>query len=266
MRRLAVVILTMLACSHGLALANELSDLQTELQQLVRDRNQAALNYESQISELKKQASLAKLDTRWVDKETPRLLAEPRLYDLVSDEFNMVMRYDVLLPLDDSAEDTWGITARFEWPLNKNMSVAGDIQYLFRQKYPFVPDAKGDLGDIRGIGGLVNLIYRFPYSKNLSPYAIGGVGVFGWEFHENPFLQDRKATISLDPSFAYRLGGGLDWQLGDEWALNFEAAYFDTDISREVQNATGREDEVLGSGAIDNAQFQISIGLRYRFS
>ena len=102
-----------------------------------------------------------------------------------------------------------------------------------------------------------DLIFRFPTSSEWKPYAIVGLGVIVWNVDSNiPGLD-----LEIDTAFAAKFGGGVDYFVNDNWALNFEFSYVTSDADA---TATLNGTSVSASGSTD--YWMVGGGLKYLFS
>jgi opacity protein-like surface antigen len=82
------------------------------------------------------------------------------------------------------------------------------------------------------VGVMGDIIVRHPYLHDqLVPYGVLGLGVIGaYLSNEPPTNSSQQGDDVDDTAFGWKLGGGLDWFLNDNWVVNFEVAYWDGDV------------------------------------
>jgi len=167
---------------------------------------------------------------------------------------------------NNQSDDTWQAVVRLEQPVYGDWSVALEGAHHGRQYFPSVDDPKGDFGSLSGYGGMFDVLFRPEVNERVSPYILGGVGYFLWDFKENPLLQDNQVTVDVDDSVAYKLGVGVDIKLNSRWWLNLETNYFTAEIDKKATDPTGREWHVVGADSnIGNELWNFMVGLKYEF-
>jgi len=248
------------------AFAEEVADLEGKLHSLKSEYKEISRDYQERIRQIEGEIKTSR-GQNWFQERWDRVVNVPGAQEIPEgrSDVTAVWRRDEIKTRNNDADNTWGITARLEKPIWREWSVAGEANYLHSQKWPYIKDPKGFFGDTRGYGGMASLVFRPEVLKWASPYVIGGVGYYAWHFHENPYLQDNEITVDLDPSVAMRIGVGFDLWATDQWGVNFEVSYFDTNIPKLALNAQGVEQNILGDDYLGHEQIQISVGSRYRF-
>ena len=242
--------------------------LEKELKAIENEYQEVSKSYEARITALRARIEEYRGPRPWFQERWDRFVR------ISSERFErpegfsdstLVLRRDEIKTRNNDADNAWGVTARLERPLWGEWSGAVEFNYLHSQTWPAIQDPKGFFGDIRGYGGMASLIFRPNLIHFASPYIIGGLGGYWWHFHENPYLQDHAVEVTLDPSVAMKIGGGFDIWLTEQWGVNFEVSYFDTQIDKNAMDAGGKEWNIMGDSVIGNEQIQISVGSRYRF-
>ena len=81
-----------------------------------------------------------------------------------------------------------------------------------------------------GVGNIMgDVIYRVPTVQGaFVPYAVLGLGLAGTYVTNEDGTGPKEGADDYDTSFAWKLGGGVDWFFQTDWALNLELAYTDT--------------------------------------
>jgi opacity protein-like surface antigen len=100
--------------------------------------------------------------------------------------------------------------------------------------------------EIGVLSGYTNLQVRAPI-KEFVPYIVGGIGMQFYDY-KKLLVDDRK---DKDSSFSYKLGGGFEYFLTQDWAFNSEASY--------VYGNTG------GEATLDVYGWRYSAGFKYFF-
>lgn len=105
-----------------------------------------------------------------------------------------------------------------------------------------------------------DIILRVPTGDSqLKPYGIVGLGVLFVDASTNI----SNISIKADTSFAAKFGGGVDWYINNNWALNFEASYVVSNVDGTVTNtSTGASASVSG----DSDYWMVGGGVKYLFS
>lgn len=165
---------------------------------------------------------------------------------------------------NNQADDSWAGSVRYVRPLKDEFQIGLEVEHHGRMYFPSVDDPKGAFGSLSGYGVMPELIYapEVPNSK-WEPYLLFGVGYYWWNFYENPFLQDNKVTVSVDPAVAFKAGAGVDYWLNEAWAIHGEAVYFTTKIPKDARDNTGRVWNILGDEDIENEEYLFTFGFSY---
>ena len=106
---------------------------------------------------------------------------------------------------------------------------------------------------------LGDIIFRIPMQSDIKPYAIVGLGAIFWSVDTN--LSNISADI--DTAFAAKFGGGVDWFVNDNWAVNFEVSYVLSSTDATVKNNTTGA-SITASG--DTDYWMVGGGIKYLFS
>ena len=78
-----------------------------------------------------------------------------------------------------------------------------------------------------GVGEILgDIIVRVPtIHDKIVPYALFGMGYAGTYMQNEPATPAQQGADNSDGSFAWKIGGGLDWFLNENWAANFEFGF-----------------------------------------
>lgn len=132
-------------------------------------------------------------------------------------------------------------------------------------------------GDLSGTHLLAELLYYPPVKWRVKPYIFGGWGWSWWSFDRSQSMQDAHIQIDMGDSFAEKYGFGADYAINENWSLNIEWSFFETDIPKdsyyqgEANHADGTFANVLGdddgSGRVTtgHGETNLVVGLKYRF-
>ena len=104
-----------------------------------------------------------------------------------------------------------------------------------------------------------DIILRVPTQSAAKPYGLVGLGVIFWDVSSNI----SNVTVDVDTAFAAKFGGGVDWFVNDNWALNFEASYVVSSTDATARNTTTGA-SISTSG--DTDYWTVGGGLKYLFS
>jgi opacity protein-like surface antigen len=123
--------------------------------------------------------------------------------------------------------------------------------------------------DITGVPLFADFIFRIPANETpLQGYGVVGLGTVIWS------IDDVTATVGgvavntqtdVDTEFAVKVGGGADWFLNENWAINFEAAYIFSNPEAEITaSALGASDAAREE--VDLDFWTATVGVKYLFS
>jgi outer membrane protein W len=124
---------------------------------------------------------------------------------------------------------------------------------------------QGILGDLHMFPVLGNLQFTYPIeldsdeNTSITPYLTTGLGVLFLNFEESQTLKDAGASLDVDPSFAVKLGGGLDYRFSESWALNIDGGY----ILSEGDAALKQGSTTLAADNVEYDYWFIGAGLKY---
>lgn len=158
---------------------------------------------------------------------------------------------------DSTQSNAASMFGRLEYNLNPNWSLGAEVGHYFDSG---VSGSGIDAGDLSGWSLFGDVLVKFPNESQLVPYALVGLGGIFWNFDESSSLKNAGITTSVGDSFAVKTGGGVDWFLNDNWALNLEVAYVFANSSATVSAGNV---SLTSSGNIDH--LLVGGGLKYRF-
>lgn len=152
--------------------------------------------------------------------------------------------------------DAHGLSLGVEWPLFGQFYGRAEAIHITDVEFPEPRDPKGAWGELRGLGGMGSVVYKLPFNDRLTFDIAAGAGLIGWDFRENPFLQDRAVKVDVDPALALRAGIGAAYKVNNDWELWSSFSWFDTDIKKSITENEFGIQNILDSGD--------EIGLQYR--
>jgi len=139
-------------------------------------------------------------------------------------------------------DNSWGLAVRGGYRVNDFLAVEGVLEFLsgYEVRIPLedqgpIVNATADLTIDGGNGG-VNLKAYAPWFGRLQPYALVGVGgqwarlrtTYPTGYVCNPWYWYCSGTytkLGNAGAFLSKFGGGVEFWLGDEFALVFDAAF-----------------------------------------
>lgn len=112
------------------------------------------------------------------------------------------------------------------------------------------------VGETDQLPPTVSLQYHFNATDRFYPYV--GLGVnFTTFFSEETTGPLEGSDLSLGNSFGLSAQIGADWQLNENWFLNFDARWMDIDTEAKLDGAS------LGDVEIDPLVYGISFGYKF---
>lgn len=179
--------------------------------------------------------------------------------DELKDRFSLGVVGGGVFPKDSDIDDSWYLGGNFAYGLNDYIALGAEVGYSSWD------DKEGgvDYGDIRAVPILADIYVRTPLEvggKKLVPYAIGGIGVILWDYEESSLLTSNGISVSMDPELGVKLGGGADYFLTNNLAINFEGSYIwsDADVSVTAFGANA-------AATIDTDAWILNGGIKYYF-
>lgn len=165
-----------------------------------------------------------------------------------------------IFPKDSDNDNTSYIGGNLTYGINEVLAIGVEAGYAsWEAKYE-----GNDYGDMSIVPLFADLYLRAPIElaeNMLVPYVVGGIGVIFWDFDESSYLEDQEGTIDMDAELGYKLGGGFDYYLTDNFAINVEGSYVWSDADATAINADG---DVL-EGTFDTDYCMVTGGFKYQF-
>lgn len=167
------------------------------------------------------------------------------------DKFEVVVRTGFGIPTEDLVDIDIGtvIEGAVLYEVHKNVNVG--VQFGW-EKYDVEL-----LGDAR-LYPLLGIVEVRPNGeRQIQPYAKAGIGVTFVDFENSALLKEfGDPSVDADEAFTVQVGGGIDVEISENVALNFEAVY-----------SIAESDVTFGSTTADVNldRTTVTAGLRYSF-
>lgn len=153
-----------------------------------------------------------------------------------------------------------------------------DVTYMFNEKWGLEVIAAMPSHDLTGKGGTLNgadlgtadLIppcftaqYFFATKGALKPYIGAGFNYTFFSYDRSDDVEGLGLDIELDDAAAFVLDAGLDFNLKNNWSLNFDVKYVPLSTDATIKDAsTGAEVATVG---VDINPWIIGLGVGYKF-
>ncbi len=164
-----------------------------------------------------------------------------------------------VFPKDSEIDDSFYVGGNLAYGVNEYIAVGGEVGYSSWD----TEEGGVDYGEVRAVPLLADLYLRYPVEvgeNKLVPYIVGGLGVVFYDYKESSFLKQYGVSVDVDPSFALKFGGGLEYFFTKNIALGVEGSYSwsEADVS------------VTGVGAVpstnaDTNAWLVTGGIKYYF-
>lgn len=162
-------------------------------------------------------------------------------------------------PKDSETDSSFYAGGQSTYGINEYIAVGGEVGYSSWG----VEEGGIDYGEVRAVPLLADLYLRYPIEvgKNkLVPYVVGGLGVVFYDYKESSFLKQYGVTVNIDPSFALKLGGGIEYFLTKNIALGAEGSYIWSEADVSVSGAGA-----VASSSTDTNALIVAAGVKYYF-
>ena len=190
---------------------------------------------------------------------SPAMAAEPISFTASYDNYTVPN-------VSNNYDDGKGFSMGVRHGIWKDIKGQAELTHISDVDFPTPVDVKGSFGELRGYGGLYNILYELRYDKNLAFNLYSGAGCVWWDFRENPYMQDSQITVKVRPSMVLKTGVGMDYKLNKNWKIEGSAGWFDTNIWKEVTNANGDVLNLLDADHNIGLQyFTWRVGIRKKF-
>ena len=151
----------------------------------------------------------------------------------LGDKINLGVNCSVVIPTEDEAGTGVYVGGLLSYDILKYLAVGIESGYLQSDIRQEIYGISIKTGTLRGAPLLGDIIVKAPIEMDkftLTPYGIVGIGVLFSDFAESGIVKDIGASIKTDTAFAMKFGGGIDFYVIKNIALNFEASYLMADV------------------------------------
>lgn len=156
------------------------------------------------------------------------------------------------VPSSNSADPGMSPVVNFNYGIIDHIALQVELGYT-EMNY----EALGiDFGDVQGVPLVFSVQWRYPFLFSSTPataYAVTGFGTIFWEFDNTG--DSRAAVTEVEDAFVFKLGGGVDFFVTDNWVANVEGSYYFSDTTVSLVDAGGSKVEAetdfwrIGGGA-----------------
>jgi len=164
-----------------------------------------------------------------------------------------------IFPSDSDIDDTFYIGGNYSYSINNYFALGAEVGYTLWED-----ELNGiSYGDVRAVPLLADFYLRYPIDageNTLIPYAIGGVGIIFWDYDESSLLELFGISVDMDTELGLKLGGGCDFLISENFALNLEGSYLWSDA-----NATVAAAGTVAAAEIDTDSWLITGGVKFYF-
>jgi opacity protein-like surface antigen len=148
---------------------------------------------------------------------------------------------------DTNVEDAGYVQANVSYGITPYIAIGAEAGWQ-------EADGSFDEENVGSAQFMADIIVRNPYLHDaLVPYGVVGLGsIHQYVTDEDGGGPNNNGDDVNDSSFGWKIGGGVDWFLNPNWALNLEIAYF------------GASNDLPGSSAPDGSDF-VTVGGGIKF-
>lgn len=160
------------------------------------------------------------------------------------------------LTVDYMLTDSWSVELLAATPFKHDVFTTGALAGLH-------------LAETKQLPPTLSLVYHFPETAGLQPYA--GAGINYTKFFQDSLtpaantalagLGLRNGNLHLDHSVSYALEGGLDFHVGNNWLLNASVRWIDIDTTATIAFDGGNQLEV--DVEVDPLVYTLAVGLSF---
>lgn len=164
-----------------------------------------------------------------------------------------------VFPKDSEIDDAFYVGGNLAYGVNEYIALGGEVGYSSWD----TEEGGVDYGEVRAVPLLADLYLRYPVEmgeNKLVPYIVGGLGVVFYDYKESSFLKQYGVTADIDPSFALKLGGGLEYFFTKNIALGVEGSYGWSEADVSVSGAGA-----VASTSMDTNSWMVTGGIKYYF-
>ncbi len=178
----------------------------------------------------------------------------------LGEKINLGVNCSVLIPTEDEAGTGIYIGGLFSYDILKYLAVG--IESGYAQVDMESNDTK--LGTLRAVPLLGDIIVKVPIEMDkftLTPYGLVGIGVLFPDFAESDIVKNAGLSLETDTAFAMKFGGGIDFYVTKNIALNFEASY----LMAEIDAKANWNGQTYATDTLKADSWLIGGGLKVRF-
>ena len=138
--------------------------------------------------------------------------------------FNFGVDCSAVIPVEDGAKTGIYASGMFSYDITKYLAIGIESGYM---QVDF-EESGIKLGSLRAAPLLGDLILKYDIETDnftIVPYGIVGAGCLFSDFHESDIVKLAGLSLDTKTAFLAKFGGGIDFFLTDNIALNFEASY-----------------------------------------
>lgn len=192
--------------------------------------------------------------TAWAQAGQSPWLIRARLLSVVPDDDS-----STITTIGGKAEVDDSITADVDFSYFFTPNIAAELTLAVTEHdVEAVNTAAGDvdLGDVKLLPPTLTLQYHFLPDGKIRPYVGAGIN-YTIFFDDDP---GDATSIDYDDAFGLALQAGVDVEINDHWAVNFDVKkiWLETDVTVEALGNTVKTD-------VDVDPWLFGVGLAYRF-
>ncbi|MBL7071734.1 MAG: hypothetical protein ISS26_06165 [Candidatus Omnitrophica bacterium] len=152
----------------------------------------------------------------------------------LGERINLGLNCSVVLPTEDESDAGIYVGGLLSYDILKYLAVGIESGYV-RYDYAY---QSIKIGTLNGCPLLGDVILKAPVEMGeftLTPYGVVGTGVLFSSFDESSIFEALGYTVDTETAFLMKFGGGIDFYVTDNIALNFEGSYYLADIDIKEQ-------------------------------
>ncbi|MBU0768511.1 MAG: porin family protein [Proteobacteria bacterium] len=162
--------------------------------------------------------------------------------DIFVNKFGVAMNISAVCPVDSDADNTVYLGGALTYDFIKYLGVGISSGWArWKEEFDGI-----EYGYVTGIPVLGDIYLKLPFELTdefkVVPYGVAGFGMMFWDYEESSLLKDNGISVDVDPSFAMRFGGGVDFFITENFAIFGEVSYLYSD-ARVKASAFGAQAE-----------------------
>ena len=164
-----------------------------------------------------------------------------------------------VIPDDEEIDGTFFIGGNFTYGFSDYFAIGAEVGYTSWDHDP----TGVEYGEVNATPIFADLYLRYPteFEGNLSVlYLKTGVGVVLWDYEEADLLVNNGVSVSSQDEVSFKLGGGIDYFVAEDIALNFESAYVWSDANIELPVFA-----TYAATTVETCYWRINTGVKYYF-